>query len=264
VADPLLFRIDDGLAWLTLNRPAARNAIDDELREALLAALADVGRDPAIRAAVLTATGDTFCPGADLFGAKRDPQAKPHAGLARAMMKQNSQRLIRTLIELDKPIIAAVNGVAAGMGVHLALACDLVVLAEEARFVEVFSRRGIAVDAGGAYLLSRLVGMHKAKELVLLADDLSAADALRHGLCNRVVPRADLAAAAAEWGERLARGPTLALAMSKHLLQRAYEQSLDTCLEQEGLAQSVVSQSEDMQEGMRAFAERRKPEFKGR
>jgi 2-(1,2-epoxy-1,2-dihydrophenyl)acetyl-CoA isomerase len=264
MTDSLLTRVDDGLVWLTLNRPAARNAVDDELREALLATLADVNRDPAIRAAVLTATGDTFCPGADLFGAARDPKAKPYAGMARAMMKRNSQRLIRALLELDKPIVAAVNGVAAGMGVHLALACDLVVMAEEARFVEVFSRRGLAVDAGGAYLLSRLVGMHKAKELVLLADDLSAADALRHGLCNRVVPRAELAAAAGEWGERLARGPTLALALSKQLIQRAYEQSLDTCLEQEALAQSVVSQSEDLSEGMRAFAERRKPAFKGR
>ena len=179
-------------------------------------------------------------------------------------MKQNSQRLIRAVLDLEKPIVAAVNGVAAGMGAHLALACDLVVMAAEARLIEVFARRGLAIDSGGAFLLSRLVGLLKAKELVLLADDVSADEALRLGLCNKVVPRADLEAAARGWGERLARGPTLALGLSKRLLQRAYESGLDTCLEEEALAQTLVAQSEDLQEGMRAFAERRKPEFKGR
>jgi len=179
-------------------------------------------------------------------------------------MKQNSQRLIRTVLELEKPIVAAVNGVAAGMGAHLALACDLVIMAAEARLIEVFARRGLAIDSGGAFLLSRLVGLLKAKELVLLADDLPADEALRIGLCNKVVPRAELEAAAREWGERLARGPTLALGMSKRLLQRAYESGLETCLEEEALAQTLVAQSEDTQEGVRAFAERRRPEFKGR
>jgi 2-(1,2-epoxy-1,2-dihydrophenyl)acetyl-CoA isomerase len=180
------------------------------------------------------------------------------------MMKQNSQRLIRTVLEVEKPIIAAVNGVAAGMGAHLALACDLVVMAAEARLIEVFSRRGIAIDSGGAFLLSRLVGLQKAKELVFFADDVPADEALRIGLCNKVVPRAELEAAARAWGERLAHGPTFALGLSKHLLERAYESGLETCLEDEALAQSLVARSEDMQEGMRAFAERRKPDFKGR
>jgi 2-(1,2-epoxy-1,2-dihydrophenyl)acetyl-CoA isomerase len=257
------FRIEQGLAWITLDRPSARNALDDAMREALLAALARVGEDADIRAAVLTATGDTFCPGADLWSGKR-LTGPPHPGLARALMKRNSQRLIRTILDLEKPIIAAVNGVAAGLGVHLALACDLVVMAAEARFIEVFSRRGIAVDSGGAFLLSRLVGMLKAKELVFFADDIPAAEAQRLGLCNRVVPRAELEAAAREWGDRLAKGPTFALAMSKRLLHCAYESGLETCLEEEGFAQSLVAQSEDMQEGVRAFAEKRPPAFKGR
>jgi 2-(1,2-epoxy-1,2-dihydrophenyl)acetyl-CoA isomerase len=182
----------------------------------------------------------------------------------RALMKENSQRLIRAVLELEKPIVAAVNGVAAGMGAHLALACDLVIMAEDARLIEVFARRGIAIDSGGAFLLSRLVGLLKAKELVLLAEDLPASEALRLGLCNKVVPRAELEAAAGAWGRRLASGPTFALAMSKRLLQRAYESGLETCLEEEALAQSLVAGSEDMLEGIRAFAERRKPEFKGR
>jgi 2-(1,2-epoxy-1,2-dihydrophenyl)acetyl-CoA isomerase len=262
--ETVLFRVESGLAWVSLNRPEARNAVDDEMREALLAALARVAEDPALRAVVLTATGDAFCPGADLWRARREPSDPGHPGMARTLMKQNSQRLIRTVLELEKPIVAAVNGVAAGMGAHLALACDLVVMAEGARFIEVFARRGIAIDSAGAFLLSRLVGLLKAKELVLLAEDLPAAEALRLGLCNRVVPRAELEAAAREWGERLARGPTFALGMSKRLLQRAYESGLETCLEGEALAQSLVARSDDMQEGVRAFAERRKPEFKGR
>ena len=265
MADSVLFRIDDGLAWITLNRPEARNAMDDAMREALLAALGRVWSDAAIRAAVLTATGDMFCPGADLWSGRRDgAEAAPHPGHARALMRQNSQRLIRTVLEVEKPIIAAVNGAAAGLGAHLALACDLVVMAAEARLIEVFARRGIAIDAGGAYLLSRLLPIHKAKELVFFADDVPAAEALRLGLCNRVVPRAELETAAREWGERLARGPTFALGLSKRLLERAYRSDLETCFEEEGMAQSLVAQSEDMREGVRAFAERRAPVFKGR
>ena len=132
MADTVLFQADGGLAWITLNRPEARNAINDELRQALLDALARVAADPAIRAAVLTGAGEGFCPGADLWGGRRDAPP-PHAGMTRTLMKQNSQRLIRAVLELEKPLIAAVNGVAAGMGAHLALACDLVVMAAEAR-----------------------------------------------------------------------------------------------------------------------------------
>ncbi len=263
--DTILFDVTDGLAWITLNRPDAKNAIDDEMREALIAAIARVGSDETIRAAVLTAAGDMFCPGADLWsGRKEGQQDAPHPGRTRALMRQNSQRMIRMVLETEKPIVAAVNGTAAGMGAHLALACDLVLMAEEARLIEVFARRGIAVDAGGAYLLSRLLPIHRAKELVFFADDVSAADALRLGLCNRVVPRADLETAAREWGERLAKGPTFALGLSKRLLERAYRSDLETCFEEEAMAQSLVTQSEDTREGMRAFAERRKPAFKGR
>ena len=265
MADTVLFRVDDGLAWITLNRPQVKNAIDDEMREALVAALERVGRDETIRAAVLTAAGDMFCPGADLWSGRREGQAEPlHPGRARALMRQNSQRLIRTVLETEKPIIAAVNGTAAGMGAHLALACDLVILAAEAKLIEVFARRGLAIDAGGAYLLSRLVPIHRAKELVFFADDIPAADALRLGLCNRVVPRVELESVARAWGERLAKGPTFALGMSKRLLERAYGADLETCFEEEGMAQSLVSQSDDMREGIRAFGERRTPEFKGR
>jgi 2-(1,2-epoxy-1,2-dihydrophenyl)acetyl-CoA isomerase len=263
MAPVLLFRVENGVAWLVLNRPERKNAIDGELRDRLVEAFATVAADPAIRAAVLTGAGGTFCPGADLWGAKGDDAGARHPGAARALMKQNSQRMIRTLLEVEKPIIAAVDGVAAGMGAHLALACDLVVMAAGARLIEVFARRGLAIDSAGAFLLSRLVGMQKAKELVLLADDLPADEAMRIGLCNRVVPAAELEGAVRAWAERLAAGPTFALGLSKRLLLRAYESTLETCLEEEALAQSLVAQSADMREGVAAFAERRKPVFTG-
>src|SRR5207247_2590009 len=142
MADPILFRLEGGLAWITLNRPEARNAINDEMRGALLDALARVAGDPAIRAAVLTGAGDGFCPGADLWGGRRDAAGPPPAGATRALMKQNSQRLIRAVLDLEKPMVAAVNGVAAGMGANLALARDVVVMAVEACLDKSYARRG--------------------------------------------------------------------------------------------------------------------------
>src|SRR5438046_4633803 len=208
MADTVLFRVEGGLAWITLNRPEARNAINDEMRQALLDALARVAADPVSRAAVLTGAGEGFCPGADLWGGRRDAAPPPHAGTTRTLMKQNSQRLIRAVLELEKPVVAAVNGVAAGMGAHLALACDLVVMAAEARLVEVLARRGIAIDSAGAFLLSRLVGLLKAKELVLLADDVPADEALRLGLCKQGVPREEPGGATAARGEGARGAPS--------------------------------------------------------
>jgi len=179
-------------------------------------------------------------------------------------MKTSSQRLIRALWELEKPVVCAVNGVAAGLGAHLAFAADLILASTEARFIEVFVRRGLCVDAGGAFLLPRLVGLQRAKELVFFGDDLSAEQAERWGLVNRVVAPADLEPTARQWAERLAQGPTLALGFSKRLLNRSLESDLETCLEEEGLAQAIVAQSEDLKEGVQAFLERRAPQFKGR
>jgi 2-(1,2-epoxy-1,2-dihydrophenyl)acetyl-CoA isomerase len=184
--------------------------------------------------------------------------------VTREVMKSNSQRLIRSLWELEKPVVAAVNGVAAGLGSHLAFACDLVIAAEGVRFIEVFVRRGIAVDAGGAYLLPRLVGLQKAKEMVYFGDDLDALEAQRVGLVSKVVPAEQLESAAREWAEKLAQGPTLAIGMSKRLLNRSLESDIDTALEEEALVQTIVTQSEDTKEGMTAFMERRAPRFTGR
>ncbi len=253
--------IENQVAWVTLNRPDARNAVNDEMREELLVVFTDARTNPDMRALVLTGAGKGFCTGADLSGRGGGPSGP---GAAREIMRTRSQRLIRSLWELEKPVIAAVNGVAAGLGSHLAFASDLIIASAEARFIEVFVRRGIAVDAGGAFLLPRLLGLAKAKELVFFGDDLTADEALAIGLINRVVPAAELSSAAREWAERLAQGPTFAIGMSKRLLNRSLESDLETALEEEALVQALVTQSEDTREGMTAFAERRKPAFKGR
>ena len=167
------------------------------------------------------------------------------------------------MLDCEKPILAAVNATAAGGGMNLALACDLVLAAEEAAFIAVFVRRGIAPDAGGAYLLPRLIGPQKAKELFFFGDDLPAPEAERMGLVNRVVPRAQLMAEASAWADRLAAGPTKAIGAAKYLTNRSLESDRSTALWDEAIAQELVTTTADCQEGLRAFAERRSPQFRG-
>lgn len=257
------YRLDDHVAWVTLHRPDARNAINDQMRDELFTVLADARANPDVRCLVLTGSGKGFCTGADLSG-PRQAGGPTGPGATREVIRTRSQRLIRMLWDLEKPTIAAVNGVAAGLGAHLAFACDLVIVAAEARFIEVFARRGLMLDAAGAYLLPRLIGLQKAKELVFFADDLSAEEAVRIGLANKSVPATELEAATREWATRLASGPTFALGMSKRLLNRSQDVDLETALEEEAMAVSIVTQSEDVQEGITAFVERRQPVFKGR
>ena len=261
----LLFKVENGVGWIVLNRPEARNAMNAEMRQAYLDALQRCADEPDIRAVVLTATGKGFCTGADLSGSRAATGAAgpPHPGATRDAMRP-SQRVIRALWDLEKPIVAAVNGVAAGLGAHLAYACDLVLAADDARFIEVFVRRGIALDAGGAFLLPRHLGLHKAKELVFFGDDLTAADAERLGLVNKVVPAAELEATAREWAERLAKGPTFAIGLSKRLMNRSLQSDMDTCLAEEAFTQALTANSEDMREGIRSFMEKRPPAFTGR
>lgn len=258
----ILYKLENDVAWVTMNRPEQRNAVNVEMREELISVFTDARSNPGIRALVLTATGKGFCTGADLSGPRGQGPSGP--GATREVMKGSSQRLMRALWELEKPVVAAVNGVAAGLGSHLAFASDFVIAASDARFIEVFVRRGIAVDAAGAFLLPRLIGLQKAKELVFFGDDISADDGLRIGLVSKVVPGDQLDATAREWAERLAKGPTFAIGMSKRLLNRSLESSFETALEEEAMAQALVSQSEDTREGMTAFMERRAPQFKGK
>ncbi|MYT15347.1 enoyl-CoA hydratase/isomerase family protein [Streptomyces sp. SID4951] len=258
----VLHTTDNGVSWLTLNRPDAMNALTPDQRERLIGRLADASADPDVRAVVLTATGKGFCAGADLRGSPSTGERV--AGDVARLIRDGAQRLITAVLDCEKPVIAAVNGTAAGLGAHLALACDLVLAAESARFIEVFVRRGLAPDGGGAYLLPRLVGPQRAKELLFFGDAVPAAEAERLGLVNRVVPDGELAKTAREWAERLAAGPTRALALTKQLVNASLDTDRATAFAAEATAQEINMTTADAQEGVASFVARRHPAFRGR
>lgn len=264
MTDEVLHRHEAGVSWIRLNRPEAMNAVTWEQRERVIALLADASADPAVRAVVITATGKGFCAGADLRGAPSTPAGDRVAGDVARMIRLGAQRLITAVLDCEKPVIAAVNGTAAGIGAHLALACDLVIAAEEARFIEVFVRRGLVPDGGGAYLLPRLLGPQKAKELMFFGDAVPAAEAARLGLVNKVVPADGLEAAARAWAERLAQGPTRALALTKQLVNASLDGDRATALAAEATAQELNMTTADANEGVASFVERRTPKYLGR
>ncbi|MFZ3568922.1 enoyl-CoA hydratase/isomerase family protein [Streptomyces sp. BH097] len=259
----VLHATDNGVSWITLNRPEAMNAVTWDQRERVIALLAEASADPDVRAVVITATGKGFCAGADLRGGNADAGERVVGDVAR-MIRLGAQRLIAAIQDCEKPVLAAVNGTAAGIGAHLALACDLVLAAESARFIEVFARRGLVPDGGGAYLLPRLIGPQRAKELMFFGDALPAADAERLGLVNRVVPDDELAKTARDWSERLAAGPTRALALTKQLVNASLDSDRTTAFAAEATAQELNMSTHDATEGVASFVERRRPEFRGR
>ncbi|MEV7190951.1 enoyl-CoA hydratase-related protein [Streptomyces sp. NPDC093510] len=281
-ADPLdsLIRhtTDNAVSWITLNRPEALNALTRDQRDRVIDLLREASGDPDVRAVVITATGKGFCAGADLRKTtasgegEHEPDREPEPGnghervpgdVARTI-RQGAQRLVAAVLDCEKPVIAAVNGTAAGIGAHLAFACDLVIAAEPARFIEVFVRRGLVPDGGGAYLLPRLIGPQRAKELMFFGDSLSAVDAERMGLVNRVVPAEELEKTAREWAARLAAGPTRALALTKQLVNASLESDRATAFAAEAAAQEINMTTADANEGVTAFTERRTPNFRGR
>ena len=250
-------RAANGVATLTLNRPEKKNAINSTMFGELLEVFREVNDSTADRVLVITGAGDGFCSGADLSVRgedKRNPLARLHwvGDIALALHR------------IQKPVIAKVNGVAAGAGMNLALGCDLIVASDTARFSEIFAKRGLSIDFGGSWLLPRLIGMHKAKELALFADIISAKEAAELGLVNRVVPAGQLDAFVADWADRLAAGAPMALAMTKRLLTNSFAVSMDEALEAEGMAQSVNFYTDDTKEAIAAFLEKREPKFKGR
>jgi 2-(1,2-epoxy-1,2-dihydrophenyl)acetyl-CoA isomerase len=261
----------EGVAWLTLNRPQAGNAITGEQRERIITLLGEASGDQCVRAVVLTGAGERhFCTGADLSrpevpAVTPSPDGAPEraAGSVARAIAGGAQRLIAAVLDCEKPVVAAVNGTAAGIGCHLAYACDLVLAADSAKFIEIFAQRGLVVDGGGAYLLPRLIGPQRAKELIFFGDDLSATEAHHMGLVNRVVPAAELCATAVDWAARLAAGPTIALGLGKRLINRSLDGDRSTSLAEEALAAEINMTSADGQEGVRAFVERRKPVFRG-
>ena len=270
LGNDLLKTLEDGVLTITLNRPEAGNAMTTPMRDTIGDWMIEASADPWVRCVVLTGAGEKgFCTGADIRSQRREPPPKPEGAPERIVgdparvIRTGWGRLVQSIMDCEKPVIAGVNGTAAGGGMNLALACDLVVMAEEARLISVFVRRGIAPDAGGTYILTRLVGLQKAKEIFFFGDDIPAAEAYRIGIANKVVPRADLEKTLAEWAGRLASGPTKAIAYTKWLTNRAIDSDRHTAFWDEGIAQELVSTTEDSREGMLSFVERRPAEFKG-
>ncbi|MCL4434775.1 MAG: enoyl-CoA hydratase-related protein [Actinobacteria bacterium] len=330
----LLFRREGGVATITFNRPARKNAFDFSMLVDLVDMLNEERKHFEDRVLVLTGTGGSFCSGADvsdpagILGATGNADHPPATATGKAQQAGNdsgedgsSRRLansgpaagtsgtwgetytrkaadtqeafdsptaegttittedvkphdlygLRYLAEaalalhrLPIPTIAKVEGIAAGAGLSLALACDLVVASEGARFSEIFPRRGLSLDGGSSWLLPRLVGLHKAKELAFFGDILSARDALDIGLVNRVVPSDDLDDFVDNWAQRLASGPTLAISMTKTMLNAAFNASFDETVENEIRAQALNFKGYDTLEAMGAFLQRREPHFRGR
>jgi 2-(1,2-epoxy-1,2-dihydrophenyl)acetyl-CoA isomerase len=255
---------DDNVCRITLDRPEAKNALSIEMRDTIVDAVRAGRADADVRALLITGTGDAFCAGMDL-GASTVARAGGGEFETRSTseaLRVGVQAFVRELWELDKPTVAAVDGPAVGPGAHLALACDFVVVGPSAKFIWSFSKWGLVVDAGGAYLLPRLVGLPKAKALVMLGDGLTGEQAVNERLAYACVtqPLEEAGALA----EQLAAGPTRALGLSKLLLNKSFETTLADSLEKEGAYQSLATVTEDLLEGMQAFREKRKADFKGR
>jgi len=255
--ESLIVERDGGIVTVTLNRPEKKNAVTTEMWRAMADTFTEIGRSTEDRVVVVTGAGDAFCSGADLT----DPSVFETHGLVRMRWIDQAAAALH---RLPKPVIAKVNGVAAGAGCNLALGCDLIVASDRARFSEIFSARGLSVDFGGTWLLPRLVGLHKAKELAFFAEVISADEAERFGLVNRIVPADELDAFVDDWARRLAAGPPLALSSTKLMLNNATSPSFEQALDAEAATQALNFTCEDAGEAVRAFLEKRSPEFRGR
>jgi len=248
----------EAIATVTINRPQRKNAVTGDMWAQLAETFRSLSADADIRCVVITGAGGEFCSGADLSA--REGSGRPVHQLA-AMRSVNDAAL--ALHRMPQPTIAKVRGVAVGAGCNMALGCDLVVASENARFSEIFAKRGLSVDFGGTWLLPRRVGLHRAKELALFGDIISAADASEMGLANRVLPDGELDAFVDGWARRLAAGPPIALALTKRMLNNAMNVTLEEALDDEGAAQTVNFGTKDTIEAMSAFTEKREPKFKG-
>ncbi len=257
--DAVLLQIEGGCATITLNRPGVFNAFDDSQSYALQEALKQVAKNDEVRVVVLTGAGKAFCSGQDL---------KAIAGAEKRSLEESLHKrynpIIRAMRALPKPIIGRINGVAAGAGCSLALACDITVAAESVKLIEVFVNVGLVLDSGSSYFLPRLVGSARAFEMSTMASRISAAQAAEWGLINRCVADDQLDAVVAEYVKYYELAPTKAIGFMKKMLNKSFHSDLDTMLDYEAMCQQIAGSSEDYKEGVKAFNEKRKPEFKGR
>lgn len=255
----LLFDVKDGVGTITLNRPDVFNAFNDEQSYELQDALKQVARDEAVRVVVLTGAGKAFCSGQDL---KAIADNTGQRDLSDSLHKRYNP-IIRAMRKLPKPIIARVNGVAAGAGCSLALACDIIVAAESAKFIEVFVNVGLVLDSGSSYFLPRLVGAARAFEMSTMGSRVTAQQAYDWGMVNKVSPEAELDAAVAAYTDYYKSAPTKAIAMMKKMLNKSFNSDLDEMLDYEAYCQKIAGNSADYKEGVAAFNEKRKPNFTG-
>ncbi|HEX9614587.1 MAG TPA: enoyl-CoA hydratase-related protein [Bacteroidota bacterium] len=257
----IILTVERGICTITLNRPEAYNALNEQMKRELNEAFRAAEKDPEIRCVVLRGAGDkAFCSGQDLkeHSGSKTPRSLKHS------LDTMYNPLIRKMRSIEKPVIGMINGVAAGAGMSIALACDMRIMSDAARLIEVFIRIGLVPDSGSHWFLPRLAGMAKAFEYAALGQDIDAAEALQSGLVNKVVPAQELEQATMELADRLAKAPTKAIGLIKRTLNKALSMDLDRFLDYEATIQEIASQTEDHKEGVTAFLEKRPAVFKGR
>ncbi|MDQ3706809.1 MAG: enoyl-CoA hydratase-related protein [Chloroflexota bacterium] len=257
--ETILYNLDEGVLTITLNRPDVLNAFNRKMTDELQDAFKKAERDSEVRCIVLTGAGRAFSSGEDLKS--RSANGESDFG---STLRQRYNPLVSKMRNIEKPVLGSINGVAAGAGCSIALACDLRIASDKARFMEVFVRVGLVPDSGSSFFLPRLVGLGKALEMAFLGDDMGADEALRTGLVNRVVPSEELESATRELALRLAKSPTKAIGLAKRAINRALTMDLDQVLEYEVYGQEAAGASDDHQEGLAAFLEKRAPNFTGR
>ena len=248
----------DGVGTITLNRPEVYNAFNDGLTFELQGILKEVSKDPEVRVVVITGEGKAFCSGQDL----KDASKMENKSFSESLHKRYNP-MIRPIRTMEKPVICRLNGVAAGAGCSLALACDLIIASENASLIEVFVNIGLVLDSGSTYFLPRLVGYSKAFELATMGPKIGAREAAELGLVNKVVAAEELDDAVKQFTDYYAKAPTKAIGLMKKMLNKSYGMNLDEVLEYEAYCQEIAGGSHDYKEGVQAFLEKRKPEFKG-
>ncbi len=256
------FKKENGKVTVTLNRPRALNALNGEMIGELLSALRRIAEDPEVKVLILTGAGRAFCFGADVseFSRHKDQETQE----AMILLLQKSQEIIRLLAGMPIPTIAALNGFATGLGLDLALACDLRIAAQRAKMAEAFISMGLIPDGGGTFFLPRLVGLAKAAEMIFTGEPLSSTEAERIGLINRVVPNEDFVKVIEGLADKLVRGPSLALGLAKQALWKNLQGDLDSALKIEAQSQRICLASADHREAVQAFLEKRGPVFRGK
>ena len=258
--ETIQYEMQDNVALLTLNRPERRNAMNRELNRDLLAGFERAAGDDQVRAVLVTGAGKGFCAGADLAMF----QSQPTGDQVYEIIVSSYQPMMEAVTRMKKPVIAAVNGVAAGAGASLALACDLRVMAHDASMMMAFSNIALVPDAGATWFLTRLVGYSRAYEIAIEGERIPAERCLELGLANKVVPAAQLDTIALAWARKLAERPTVALGLTKQAMQYAHLHDLASTIEYEARLQKRTIPSHDFMEGVMAFIQKREPEFKGK